>query len=74
MPKSVIHHGFLDLQVCVPSKTTDEEATAFANETRPTGIVSPWVMRKEGHHFLHGAPYRVPCAERANHVHIMFDC
>jgi len=66
--------GICSMQVCVPKDFTDEQVVNFANSDQPTGIDSRWEIRKEGDPSLAGDPERVPCAERADHVHIMLDC
>lgn len=70
----VIRIALMDLQVCVPKDATDEEATDFVNTTNPTGISSRWAMKKEGNPTLVGYPERVNCEDRADHVHIVFEC
>lgn len=66
--------GICDLQICVPKECTDEEAEEFANSRQPTGISSPWKMKKTGNATLNGDPERVQCTGRKDHVHIMLEC
>lgn len=66
--------GALDAQACVPADWTDEQATAFADMTYPTGLRHGWTMRKQDSPYLAGANERVPCEERTGCVHISFDC
>lgn len=61
------------MQVCVPESWTDDEARTFAEREFPCGTTNGWVMRQDGDPLLRGSKARVGCADRAGHVHIMFD-
>ena len=65
--------GLLDLQVCVPTEWTDEQAINFAEGQNPCGTTAGWGIRHEGHRLLDGAHERVACAKREGFVHIMLD-
>lgn len=69
----VTKYGALDMQVCVPSNWTDEQALAFAEAEFPCGTSVGWVIRKQGDYQLAGAKERVACEGRSGFVHIMFD-
>jgi hypothetical protein len=73
MTAAVTRHGGLDMQVCVPTNWTDEQAIEFAEREYPCGTEHGWSIRKQGDKSLAGADERVPCAERDGHVHIMLD-
>lgn len=62
------------MQVCVPEDWTDAQAEEFANRDTPTGISSDWHLRGADDPAQAGAPIRVPCQQRAGHVHIMLSC
>lgn len=70
----VTRSGIFDMQVCVPSEWSDEDATAFANRENPAGTTNGWSIRRAGHEALAGAPERVACAQQPNRVHIMLEC
>ena len=69
----VTQRGVLDMQVCVPTDWTDEQAKAFADAENCCGTQNGWQVCKAGCSTLNGAPERVPCAERAGFVHIRLD-
>lgn len=69
----VTHSGMLDCQVCVPKDWTDEQALTYVSTANPCGTTSGWAMRKQGSKYLNGVDERVPCHEREDFVHIMFD-
>jgi hypothetical protein len=60
-------------QVCVPKDYTDEQAKEFLESQAPCGTSNGWRMRKQGDANLIGAPERMPCSERPDCVHLMFD-
>lgn len=74
MTAEVTRAGLLSIQVCVPTDYTDQQVEEFANTERPTGIESPWRIRRQGDPLLAGADERVKCEERDGHVHLMLDC
>ncbi len=61
------------MQVCVPADWQDEAIVKFAEQENPAGTLSGWFIRRQGDNLLNGADERVPCAERAEHVHLMLD-
>lgn len=71
---AVTKTGIFDMQVCVPDTYTDDQITAFANETNPAGTMHGWFIRKQGDEALAGADEKVKCAERLGCVHVMLDC
>lgn len=73
MSAETTRRGALDMQVCVPSDWTDEQAKTFADKDNPCGTENGWFIRKQGDEALAGADERVPCRDRAGHVHIMLD-
>jgi len=73
MEPEVTKKGALDMQVCVPTDYTNEQAREFAEKEYPCGTQWGWSMRQEGDPMLSGSPGRQPCAEREGCVHIMFD-
>ena len=73
MTAEVIRHGVLDMQVCVPSEWTDDQVLEFAEQENTCGTSNGWFIRRQGNELLDGADERVPCEDRANHVHIMLD-
>lgn len=74
MTAEVTRNGLLDMQVCVPADWTDAQAEAFANSENPAGTSGGWVMRTADDPAQNCAPIRVPCQQRAGHVHIMLSC
>ncbi len=73
MSAKVTRHGILDMQVCIPTDWTDEQALTFAEKENPVGTEASWQIRKEGSQFLKGAPERVTCEDRTGYIHIMLD-
>lgn len=73
MTAAVMRSGAFDMQVCVPSDWTDEQVMDFAERENWCGTGGGWFIRKRGDDLLAGTNERVPCAERAGHVHIMLD-
>lgn len=73
MGAEVISMGALDMQVCVPADSTDAEVIAFAEQENPCGTEYSWAIRRQGDVLLKGDAERVPCRDRAGHVHIMLD-
>ena len=73
MTAEVLKHKLLSAQVCVPADWSDEQVIAFAEEEIPSKVTGGWIIRREGDDALCGYPERNPCAERADHVHIMLD-
>ena len=73
MTAEVTKIGCLDMQVCVPDDWTDDQVRDFAAGENPCGTTGGWFIRREGDKALNGDPERRPCAERANHVHVMLD-
>jgi len=67
--------GFLDMQVCVPSSWTDDQAIEFAETENPCGTENGWAIRKEGSEYLNGSPERAECLDKnkCNFVHITLD-
>jgi hypothetical protein len=74
MVASVTKRGALDMQVCVPSDWSDEQATQFGNRESMAGTENGWVIRTADDPAQRGAPTRVQCASLQNHVHIMLTC
>jgi len=71
---SVTRKGLLlDMQVCVPSDWTDDQVRDFAEYKNPAGTTNGWQIRREGHDALKGAPERINCTMKPNHVHIMME-
>lgn len=70
----ITRSGLFSMQVCVPDKFTDEQATEFANTENPAGTSNGWGIRREGDEALSGCAERVNCSDRNGCVHIMFDC
>lgn len=73
MSGTVLHHGLLDMQVCVPKEWTDAQVLAFAEREYPCGTQSGWQIRREGSESLKGMPERNQCAQSSSRVHIMLD-
>lgn len=73
MTAEVTKYGSFDMQVCVPTDWTDEQALAFAEAEYQCGTQGGWSVRKEGDPALRGCPERMPCEARSGHVHIMLD-
>lgn len=73
MAAEVTRRGAFDMQVCVPSDWTDDQAIEFAEKSNRCGTENGWFVRKDGNPRLNSAPERVPCAQRAGHVHIMLE-
>lgn len=73
MTAEVTQRGFLDMQVCVPTDWTDEQVVDFVEGDSPCGTENGWFIRRQGSKRLDGADERVPCADRAHHVHIMLE-
>ncbi len=73
MPAEVTRYGVLDMQVCVPAEWPDEQVVNFASQKYPCGTTTGWFIRRQGDKGLGGDDERVPCAERAEHVHITLD-
>lgn len=71
---AVIRVALASIQVCVPAEASDAEVEEFANSQHPTGIDSPWRIRRAGDPALAGAPERNQCASREGCVHIVLDC
>lgn len=69
----VTRRGLLDMQVCVPKESTDEEVLAFAEEQNPCGTQNGWSIRRQGSKFLSGCDERVQCVDHEDCVHIMLD-
>jgi hypothetical protein len=66
--------GLVDMQVCVPTDYSDEQAEQFANVERPTGLDHGWKLREADDPAQAGAPIRVKCRDRDGYVHIMLSC
>ena len=73
MSAVVTRRGHLDMQVCVPEDTTDEQVREFAEREYRCGTTNGWQIRRQHDVALAGSRERVPCADRAGHVHIMLD-
>jgi hypothetical protein len=73
MEPEVTYRGMLDMQVCVPTDYTDEQALEFAGRENPCGTTNGWAIRKAGDKALLDSPERQPCADREGCVHIMLD-
>jgi hypothetical protein len=74
MTAEVTRLGLCDMQICVPSDYTDEQVERFANN-HPTGLDHGWTIRTaENDPAQKGAPTRVQCQNRADHVHVMLHC
>lgn len=65
--------GALDMQVCVPSRWSDEQIKLFADTENFCGTENGWRIRKNGSDLLRGAPERNPCACRTGFVHVTLD-
>lgn len=74
MTAEVTRRGMLDMQVCVPTDWTDEQAEVFANRENPAGTSHGWKLRAADDPAQAGAPIRVNCADRSGQVHIMLTC
>lgn len=62
----VIQHGFIELRVCVPEDWTDNDITAYAEETNPCGTETGWMIRT--------AADRIPCPDsKFGFVHVILD-
>jgi hypothetical protein len=70
----VIMTGLVDMQICVPKPTSDEEVVKLANRINPCGTRGGWQIRRRGSVFLSGGEERQQCEEHESHVHIMLDC
>ena len=69
---SVIHEGVFDIQICVPSTMTNQEAQSWINTYSPCGTERGWVVRESEE----GDPNyqtRVQCESFPENVHIMLD-
>ena len=73
MTAEVTRRGVLDMQVCVPTDWADEQVVEFAEGDSPCGTSNGWFIRRQGSKRLDGSDERVPCADRAEHVHIMLE-
>ena len=73
MKAEVTKTGAIDMQVCVPTDWTDEQAKAFADAQNPSGVTHGWCIRRHGDRLLNGDAERVACADRSGFVHIMLD-
>lgn len=73
MTAEVTFIGVLSMQVCVPSYWDDAAVKKFADRENECGTENGWIIRKEGDEALAGAPERVRCESRPEHVHIMLD-
>ena len=69
----VTKHGWLDMQVCVPSDWTDDQVKDFADRENVCGTTHGWTIRREGDKALGGCAERVQCADDPARVHIMLD-
>jgi hypothetical protein len=74
MSAEVTRIGLVDMQVCVPSDWTDQQAEEFANSAHPAGTENGWRLRAADDPAQQGDPIRVNCRGRAGHVHIMMCC
>ena len=74
MKPEVTRTSIFDMQVCVPSDWTDEQAEEFANEQNPSGLELGWKMLHNGNKYLGGAGERVNCSKRDGYVHIRLEC
>lgn len=73
MDAEVTRRGFLYMQICVPVDWTDGQVLRFAETENPAGTERGWEIRRESRRVLAGPSDRVPCNDRADHVHIMLD-
>ena len=73
MTAEVTRYGALDMQVCVPTEWTDGQVRGFAAQEYACGTTNGWHIRRQGDEALDGDAERVPCQDRAGHVHIMLD-
>jgi len=64
--------GLLSMQVCVPKGWSNEEISRFARMAVPCGTSNGWQMRKQ-EEYATPDQERVPCSERTNFVHVLFD-
>lgn len=64
--------GILALSMC--TNATNEEATAFVNDVRPTGLDTPWSISDDTA-FSGGEPHPGACEENPDtHRHLLFEC
>lgn len=69
----VVRRGVFDCQVCVPSRWTDAQIKAFADEKNECGTEHGWHIRRAGDPALSGCAERVQCSLRSGFVHLMLD-
>lgn len=70
MIPTVVEHGLLGMQVCVPKEWSDDQVVEFAEGEHPSGTKSGWCVVKEGDLFLAGDPERAQCEAYLDYCHI----